>query len=203
MDDSAKKFWNWFKQHSKSYSFINQVDSEIKEKLLSDFSKELRKYCDKLYFEIGGDSEECDELIITAEGNIDYFNQVEHIVNTAPKIDKWIISAFIPPRDIHFKLNYEGLVLNPEEMWFMPLENKDSPSAIGISIYLKNYELVKDHDFFESAMYKILDVLLGEKSAASDIEYINFDQLPDDPEEDGMIELADLSNYIQSKKNSA
>jgi hypothetical protein len=88
-------------------------------------------------------------------------------------------------------------------MWFMPLENEDSPTAIGISICLKNYELVKDHDFFESAMYKILDVLLGEKSAATDIEYITFDQIPDDPEEAGMIELIDLSNYIQWKKNSA
>jgi len=201
MDDSVKSFWNWFKQNNKSYSFINQVDPQVKENLLKDFSEELHKYCDKLYFEIGGDPEECQELIITAEGNKEYFNQVEHLVNTAPKIDKWTIQAFIPPRDIHFKINYEGLVLNPEEMWFMPLENKDNPSAIGISICLTNYELVKDHDFFQSAMYKILDVLLGEKSAATDIEYLRFAQLPDDPEEDGMIELAELLSYIQWKKN--
>jgi hypothetical protein len=177
MEDSAIRFWNWFKQHNKSYSFINQVDPDVKERLLNDFSQQLHQYCDKLYFEIGGDSEECQELIITAEGNKDYFSKVDHLVNTAPQIDKWIFTAFIPPRDIHFKINYEGLVLNPEEMWFMPLENKDNPSAIGISICLRNYELVKDHESFESAIYKILDVLLGEKSAATNIEYITFDQL--------------------------
>jgi hypothetical protein len=203
MADSTQNFWNWFRQHTKSYSFINQVDSETKEKLLSDFSEQLHKYCNNLYFEIGGDPKECQELIITAEGNKEYFDQVEHLVNAAPKIDNWKIIAFIPPRDIHFKINYEGLILSPEEMWFMPLEKKDDPSAIGLSICLMNYELVKDHEFFESAMYKVLDVLLGEKSAAIDIEYITFDQLSDNPEEDGMIELADLGNYIQQKKSCA
>ena len=49
-------------------------------------------------------------------------------------------------------------------------------------------------------MYKILDVLLGEKSAATDIDYIAFDQLPDNPEEEGMIELAELPDYIAWKK---
>jgi len=105
MEDSVKRFWDWFKQHNKSYSFLNQVDPEVKENLLNDFSEELHKYCDNLYFEIGGDPEECQELIITAEGNKEYFNQVEQLVNTAPRIDNWTIKAFIPPRDIHFKIN--------------------------------------------------------------------------------------------------
>jgi hypothetical protein len=203
MQDSATRFWNWFKEHNKGYSFLNQVDPEIKEKLLNDLLRELHEYCDKLYFEIGSHpDDECQELIITAEGNKDYFSKVEYLVGAAPQIDNWIFIAFIPPRDINFQMDYEGLVLNPEEMWFMPLENKDDPSAIGISICLRNYELVKDHDFFESAIYKILDVLLGEKSAASDIEYITFDQLPDDPEDEGMSELAELPDYIAWKKNN-
>ncbi len=195
-----KNFGTGLKKNNESYSFINQVDIEIKEKLLGNFSEELHKYCDKLYFEIGGNPEECRELIITAEGNKDYFKQVESLVNTAPKIDKWVFTAFIPPRDIHFQLKYEGLILSPEEMWFMPLENKDNALAIGFNICLRNYELVHTHDFFESAMYKILDVLLGEKSAATDIDYIAFDQLPDNPEEEGMIELAELPDYIAWKK---
>ena len=201
MKDSAERFWNWFRQHNKGYSFINQVEPEVKEKLMNNLSSELHEYCDKLYFEIGGDTEDCQELIITAEGNKEYFPQVEFLVGAAPEIGKWTFTAFIPPRDVHFKINYEGLVLNPEEMWFMPLENSDKPNLIGISICLRNYELVKDNNFFESAMHKILDVLLGEKSAATDIDYISFDQLPDNPEEKGMIALGELSEYISWKKN--
>jgi hypothetical protein len=57
-------------------------------------------------------------------------------------------------------MNYEGLILNPEEMWFLPLENKESPKAIGFSICLRNYEFVHDNEYLEPAMDMILDVLL-------------------------------------------
>jgi hypothetical protein len=69
MENSSDSFWSWFKQHHRKYSFINQVDLSVKEDLLNAFSEELHKYCDKLFFEIGGEPEECRELIITAEGN--------------------------------------------------------------------------------------------------------------------------------------
>jgi len=83
----------------------------------------------------------------------------------------------------------------------LPLENKDDESAIGISICLKNYELVYENKYFNAAMYKILDVLLGEKSAALDLVYVSFGQLSDDPETDGLIELGELPDYILWKKS--
>lgn len=202
MEHSAEKFWIWFEEHQTAYSFLNQVSSDVKEQLMSDFTIELHRYCDKLYFEIGGDSEICDEVVITAEGNRDYFPQVEILVAAAPNLDKWKVTAFIPPRDVHFEMDYEGLVLNPEEMWFMPLHNQRRPHEVGIRVFLRNHDLAISHDFFESAMYKILDVLLGEKSAALDINYVDFAQLSDTPNDD-LIELSELPNYIAWKKNSA
>lgn len=202
MTDKAQSFWDWFRVHNKAYTFINNVDPEVKETLLNNLLEQLHEYCDKLYFEIGGNADESNELIITAEGNKEFFNEVDNLVNTAPNIDNWTFTAFIPPRDIHFEMNYEGLVLKPEEMWFMPLQNEKDAMAIGISIGLMNYELVHQHAYFNTAMHKILDVLLGEKSAAHDIHYLEFQQLPDVPGEEGMIQLSDLPDYINWKKSN-
>jgi hypothetical protein len=160
----------------------------------------LHEYCDKLYFEIGGHPDEKQELIITAEGNTDYFQEVEDLVNQAPKIEQWSFIAFIPPRDVYFEINYEGVVLRPEEMWIQPLCHEDDPSAIGIRVCARNYELIKGSEFFEPAVYKILDAILGEKASALDLEYVEFGQLPDDPEEEGMLELSKLPDYIVRRK---
>jgi hypothetical protein len=193
---SPPQFWQWFKENNKAYLFINQVEPEIKENLLNAFMERLHEYCDKLYFEIGGHPDEKQELIITADGNTDYFKQVEDLIMQAPQIEQWSFIAFIPPRDVYFQMNYEGVILKPEEMWFQPLIHQDDPSAIGLNICTRNYELVKNNEFFEPAVYKILDTILGEKVSALDVDYVSFGQLPDDPEDEGMLELSLLPDYI-------
>jgi len=66
--DTTSQFWNWFKHNNKAYLFLDSVDEDVQEKLLNDFEEELHKYCDKLFFEIGGSPDEDQEVIITAEG---------------------------------------------------------------------------------------------------------------------------------------
>ena len=51
--DTTSQFWNWFKDNNKAYTFLNSADEEVREKLLNDLLKQLHKYCDKIFFEIG------------------------------------------------------------------------------------------------------------------------------------------------------
>jgi hypothetical protein len=198
--DTISQFWNWFKDNNKAYTFLNSVGEEGKETLLNDFLEQLHKYCDNIYFEIGGYPDEDQELIITAEGNKDYFNKVEELVNAAPKIDRWAFIAFKPPMPDNFTSKWDDLELNTENMWFFPLSN-DKNQNLGIRVCFNNQDLVKDNNSLTPLLYKMLDTIVGEKSFALDIHYVDTDLLPDNPEEEGLYPILELPRYIEWHKS--
>jgi hypothetical protein len=197
-----KAFWNWFTENNSAYLFLNEIeDFEEKERLLDNLTKQLHLYCDKLYFEIGGHPDDDQELVITAEGNSDYFNTVEELINNAPSIPNWKFIAFLQPNHNNdFHINFEGIVLASNEMYFLPLDHEDSSELIGLRICIKNYIELKDNKWLQPTVYKIIDTIVGEKAFTLDIDYIEIDELPEDPKELGMIELKGLPAYIEWHK---
>ncbi|WP_183558762.1 hypothetical protein [Mucilaginibacter sp. SP1R1] len=169
--------------------------------MLDNVLEQLHIYCDKLFFEIGGWPDRDQELIITADGDINYFERVEELINDAPEIKGWIFTAFIQPTDLDYASNFEDVDLKPFEMWFLPLDNKNNPKSIGLRICLPNYDSVKDSEWLEAAVYKVLNTVLGEKSFANDVDYIEIKHLPDgNPADQGMMELTDMAAFIKWKK---
>src|SRR4051794_15901947 len=125
-------FWDWFKTNNSKYYYLNQItDLEKREKLLNQFLEQLHNYCDNLFFEIGGVPNEPQELIISAEGNKDYFDKVEELVAAAPKLSDWEIIAFKPPLGVDYITEYKGIKLNARKIWFLPLDNEDDPKSLG------------------------------------------------------------------------
>jgi hypothetical protein len=198
----AATFWNWFKANNASYIALNNTELTIDEKeiRLDELLKRLHIYCNKLFFEIGGIAGEKQELIITAEGNTNYFDDVEKLIEGAPQIENWTLTALLQPRDLDYTSNFEDVELKPFEMWFLPLNSKSQPKSIGIKVCLPNYESVKDSKWLKAAVYKVLDTALGEKVFALDITHIEIGSLPELPENHGMIELKDISMFIKWKK---
>ena len=199
---TATDFWNWFKANNARFQNLNdpELSDDAKEELLNEFLEHLYKYCDGLYFEIGGEHGKEQELIITADGDTEYFHKVEELIDAAPAIDNWIYTALIQPGDLPQTTIYEDVELMPFEIYFLPLDNKNQPKSIGLRVCLPNYELVKDSEWLTAAVYKVLDHVLGEKVFALDIDYIEIKDLPDNPEEKGMMELEDLPRFIKWKK---
>jgi len=73
-----QQFWDWFKENEAKYFFLNQInDDNEKERLLVDFLSHLHEYCDQLFFEVGGYPNEKQDLIITAEGDMTFFDKVK------------------------------------------------------------------------------------------------------------------------------
>ena len=84
-------------------------------------------------------------------------------------------------------------------MYFIPLENPNKPTDLGIKVLLKNYIVHKDNPRLREAVYVHIEHLIGEKSFANDIAFIEIGQLEE--EIDNAIQLFELSTFIDTKKN--
>jgi len=194
------KFWNWFKQKEANYFYLDQIEEVTeKERLLDDLLSHLHEYCQHLYFEVGGYPDEKQDLIITAGGNVDFFGEVEALVDAVPELDHWNVIAFKPPATENFTIEYEGVELDASTMYFVPLENKTSPQ-LGLRIYIDNYDSTQANTFLTAA-YLVLDNILGEKSNAIDIGYVKTDDLASVHDREELIELNKLLRFIEWRKS--
>jgi hypothetical protein len=195
--NKEKEFWNWFKENNAKYFFLNQVeDEEEKQRLLDLFLKKLHQYSTGLYFLIGGHPDEEQDLIITAEGNKEFFSKVEELVKAAPKLKDWNIIAFKPPVEEGFIITHKGIEFDPNKMWFVSLENEEDLTSIGLKIYFEDFSNDREKDFLMGA-YLVLDNILGEKSSTLDIDYVEVHIVPTNRDEEGLIELTELPSYIK------
>jgi hypothetical protein len=193
-------FWEWFSTHHSNYLQLDDRDEDEIDQLLNELLQRLHQYCDQLYFKIGAKDTAIKEFIITAEGNAEYFDKAEDLVRMAPKLKGWKIIALSPPdEEMDEIINYDGLELNPETIWFIPLDNKSEPHKFGIRVCLDEYDPAEDEKFFYAVNY-ILEKLLGEKGNALDIQYMEVSNLPTEPDDGVLFSLEDLPSYIDFRK---
>ena len=199
-------FWNYFQQNN----FVSLLLNEIpKEELKTHFDKLieiLHQYNKDLDLIIKNKTNGA-EIIITANGNPYLFKEVELLVRHSPNIKRWKITAFLQPETNLTKyengtdkpLEYYGITLRISEMYFIPLENPNKPTDLGIKVLLKNYIIHKDNPRLREAVYVHIEHLIGEKSFANDLSFIEIDQLKnEDLEDDCVLELYNLKFFIDS-----
>jgi hypothetical protein len=118
MTEAISQFWNWFESRNQAFLNINNegLSQRKKDALLDEMQEHLHKYCDYLYFEVGGKLNEENELIITAEGNSEYFKRLEDLIDNAPAIENWTFTAFIQPTDSS-EIEFEDVELKLADLW--------------------------------------------------------------------------------------
>ena len=200
-DISAEIFWTWFKKNQNKFLFLSDIDEEVKESLMNEFLGELHKFNENVYFEIGGHKDdEKVELIISAEGNLDFFPAVEKLTNSAPTLKNWEIIAFKPPMGKGFSMDFRGKVFDPKKIIYIPLNSKSDPKSIGFNVCYPDFDITEE-EIYITGTYLILDTILGEKSAAIDIDYMEVIKTPEDIANYNFGHLADIAEYISEKKN--
>ena len=194
-------FWNYFQQNNFVFLLLNEIP---KDELKTHFDKllEILHQYNKDLDLIIKNKTKGGELIITANGNPYLFKEVELLVHHAPVVERWKITPFLQPETNLTKyengtdkpLEYYGITLRISEMYFIPLENPNKPTDLGIKVLLKNYIVHKDNPRLREAVYVHIEHLIGEKSFANDIAFIEIGQLEGDDE--NQIELFNLKSYI-------
>lgn len=167
---------------------------------MTELLTELHKYCDELYFEIGGHPEDSKvNLIITAEGAVEHFPKVEALVDSAPALKDWRFIKYRQPLGLGFSTELKGKTFDPEKTIFIPMTSEDLPEAIAIQICYSDYN-EDERDLFVNGTFIMLDNLIGELSTALDIDYLDVVQTPSNINEFDFMHVSELRYYIAEAK---
>lgn len=201
-----QNFWQLFQKENLALFLLNDLPKEVTLEKLNALTQAMKEYNKDLGYIIKSGKEKS-ELIITAHGNPYLFKEVELLVFHAPKLERWKITAFLQPEiDIDAyengtdkPLEFYGISLRISEIYFLPLEVPGKPHEFGIKVLLKNYIVHKDNPRLREALYVHIEHLIGEKSFANDLSFIEIDQLKnEDLEDDCLLELYNLKFFIDS-----
>jgi len=200
--DNKKAFWEWFEQNHTRYSNFNETYEQKAEEsveLLDAITKELKKFSEGLFVEVSA-SQEKKELVITAQGNKEYFADAYALVQEAPSIGTWEFTALKPVQGLDFNFTLAEVNINPDEILFMPLEAEEYPDDVAIRLYHKAYttEEGAKRNAVIVGLYTALNLFLGEKSTTLDLQYIDFDDMPHPKEQ--TFPFSELKAYIDYKK---
>jgi hypothetical protein len=191
---TTKEFWIWFESYSINVSEFGNKNSEERESSLDLITKKLHQYCDSLYPLMSYKKDE-NTIIITANGEELYFDEVEKLVVDAPKIRNWNIVGFSPKVDFD-KLDYHDLCIKKEEVKFLPWEFPEEPKTVAFYIYINDYENKSKSEWLSLAMQKFLVLLLGEKKY---VETVNFYTINDLNQVKNARNIDELEQYIDIK----
>ncbi|WP_333696007.1 hypothetical protein [Flavobacterium sp.] len=201
-----QNFWQLFQKENIALFLLNDLPKEVTLEKLNALTQVMKEYNKDLGYIIKSGTEKS-ELIITAHGNPYLFKEVELLVFHAPKLERWKITAFLQPEiDIDAyengtdkPLEFYGISLRISEIYFLPLEVPGKPHEFGIKVLLKNYIVHKDNPRLREALYVHIEHLIGEKSFANDLSFIEIDQLKnEDLEDECVLELYNLKFFIDS-----
>jgi hypothetical protein len=185
------KFWNWFETNHERFRSVDEAED-----LLDLFEAHLHEYDAELFFEISEPLDDgSNELIITAEGVMAKFPKVEALVAAAPAIPNWKVIAFKPAIGFNFVHEYGDLKLDPGQLWFLPLRAKSDPKILGLRIGVPDFD-ESDVEQVKNSLWIILDTGLGERVCSERIKRLEVALLPETPEDEGYIELPELSEYL-------
>lgn len=212
MNNCIKDFWNYFEKNNFAFLMLNELEIEIKNEKCNELNRLLQLFHPKLGF-ILNTSNTQNRLIITAHGNPYLFKSVDLLVKYAPVLINWSVIACIPPsQNLDNYRNgtdqtfyYHGISLKISEMKYAVISCDNNPLLVSLNIYVKNFMVHSYNDYLVTAIYIILEMLLGEKSFSNEIHFVKISQITTEAEENlKLVALYHLPAYIAyTRKMSA
>ena len=125
---SNTDFWNWFLQNEKEFFKIVKSRQNIHQGFLEKLAPKLDEIHSGIYFLTGMFDDNTVELILTPDGAIRNIYAIEELVNAAPQIEGWKITALKPSSDIQSSWSFRQQAASARQLQSHPLP--DCPSAL-------------------------------------------------------------------------
>ena len=193
---ATEYFWNWFLKRQSRYLTLGEIKPELRDAAVDEMQFELNKFCDQIFFEIGGDEgDHRGALIISAAGDPDFFPQVRELVAAAPSMKDWEVIAFKPPHPGPVVITYEDQSFDPQKIFVIPLLHDAYPDSVGIQVCFDDFEeTIEEH--YMGATFLMLEALIGEEAAINDIDHLEVCKVPADIDDIEHLMLSDIEDHI-------
>ena len=197
MKRTVEDFWQWFADNKELLMDIDSLEESEAEAVLLNFDEILKSYSEGLDFEIGDLTTNGRTLLLTTNGNEDFFDDVFNLYDNAPILDFWEILPLRQAQGPIAKIHYGKYRYNSKNLFFVPLESEQEEDKIGIKVGLTDYHADDEEQLI--AVYSLIEAMIGEYDCATMIGYFELCLLPDQVQETDFIPLLDLPEFISWK----
>lgn len=188
-------FWNWFCRHEKAFYKVVEGQGDIEKDFFDKLSPKLNELKDGFWYLTGMYGDNTAELVITADGTIKNIVFVEELIDAAPKINGWKLTALKPALNINdVSIEMSGYKFNDENLGFYSNDHSDYPDEIDITVI--HDDLTEENkSTITNGVYIFLDNYLGELDFAVTID--NLQIAGRDEAEKQLIPIEKLKNYLE------
>ncbi|WP_343614169.1 DUF695 domain-containing protein [Flavobacterium sp.] len=170
---SNNDFWNWFLKKEKEFFKIVKNRGNIHQGFFEKLAPKLDEVHYGIYFLTGMFDDNTVELILTPDGAIRNIYAIEELVNAAPKMVGWKITALKPASDIKdVGIEYENFKFDKENLKFYPNIHEGYPDEIDLTIVYDGF-VEEEKGKVTNGVYIFLDNYLGELNSLTLIDNMN------------------------------
>ncbi|WP_338840936.1 DUF695 domain-containing protein [Flavobacterium ginsenosidimutans] len=191
---SNNDFWNWFLKQEKEFFKIVKNRGNIHQGFFEKLAPKLDEIHFGIYFLTGMFDDNTVELILTPDGAIRNIYAIEELVNAAPQIDGWKITALKPSSDVqNIGIDYENFKFDKDNLKFYPNVHEDYPDEIDLIIVYDDF-VEEKRAAVTNGVYIFLDNYLGELHSVTLID--NMKVVGPDTISEELIPIEKLKDYL-------
>jgi hypothetical protein len=192
--NSYSDFWNWFEENEQKFYKVLKDQGNINKVFFDKLAPKLNELKDGFWFLAGMYDDNTAELILTADAIIKNIVFVEELVESAPKMNNWKITALKQPSDLNqFGIEMDGYKFDESKMNFYSTDHKSMPDEIDITITHQDLN-EENRDIMTNGIYLALDNSLGELNSVATIDNVNIINPKDAANE--LIPLEKLKDFL-------
>lgn len=185
------RFWQWL-EDSKDF-LIKAYEEKNYTLVTNSIGLRLEEIDSGLDFEFGKDEDGNYDLIFSACGSRKLIDRVIELYKTSPTWEGWRFTAF-KPRAAESTLHFQDKQYSGDSVYYGSVYADD---LTHITIFFSDF--TNEEEFFPVA-FMMLDMLLGEYDVMTCVGEIYIDQLPENPESQGLRLISNLVEEIDSRK---
>nr|WP_315207497.1 hypothetical protein [uncultured Flavobacterium sp.] len=203
-------FWNWFLDNQLTIKNILNESPVNQESICYWIKQNLNYYCNEIDFILvfpnnnSNNDNSNSELIITSNGNPEYFKQVIALADSAPILKTWKFKALIiSTESIEKRLTrldqpyiIQDINLKQDKSEYILINLESCPTTQTIQIHLKNYTIRCSNNTIRQSIYYILEEILGSIFLYETIHFVQLAQSA--KQKIPLIHLYELQKYLDN-----